>query len=164
MKKVLSIVLAVVMVFTMAVMAFATDIKGTATSGEQSNTAVVKTSTQKESGEDATSYTVTYPAETTIAWEKTDAVNVEYTVAAQLTFDKRLNVKVTSADNAMEGTAGNSATLAYTLGGDVDFTTAAAVANDTKDATVTVEAAAWEAAPVDTYQDTLTFTVEVVSA
>ena len=164
MKKVLSVLLSVAILFTMTVMAFATDITGNASSDAQSDTAIVKTSTTNENGEDVTSFTVTYPAETTSPWEKLKAVDIAYTVTTQLMFDKRLNVTVTTADSKMEGSAGNVATLDYTLGGDVNFTTDSAVANVSKAATVTVADSAWAAVPVDTYQDTLTFTVSVVDA
>ena len=174
MKKVLSIVLAVVMLLTMSVMAFAADktITGNASSEPQSdNTVVVKTSTTDENGDDATSFTVSYPAETTIPWAKNDAVPVAYAVTTQLMFNKRLSVKVTNdGANTMKGSTGNDQPLAYTLDGDVDIKTTAAVVTLPEGqttnyaATVTVADAAWAAAPVDTYQDTLTFTVSVVDA
>lgn len=168
MKKALSIILSLIMVFSLSVMAFAEEtITGDGSSPKQTADSIVKTQTVNERGEDATSFTVTYPAETTIPWGKTDPVNVAYTINSQLLFNKRLKVSVAKKDgeDAMKGSAGNDAPLAYTLGGEVNVTTEeAAVSALSKAATVTVAQDAWDAAPVDTYQGNLTFTVEVVNA
>ncbi|MCH5190671.1 MAG: hypothetical protein J1F23_00760 [Oscillospiraceae bacterium] len=167
MKKVLSIVLAVAMLFTMSVMAFA-EIKNpktiNGTAGED-NTAIVKTSTVDKDGKDATWYKVTFPAETVIAWGDTAPNAVEYKVESQLAYDKVLNVTVTTEDSTMSASeAANTATLAYVLGGNVDVKTATAVANESYAASVTVAEAQWAAAPVGEYSDTLTFTATVVNA
>lgn len=167
MKKALSIILSLIMVLSLSVIAFAEEITGDGSSPEQTADSIVKTQTTNERGEDVTSFTVTYPAETTIPWGKTDAVDVAYTINAQLLFNKRLKVSVAKKDgeDAMKGSAGNDATLAYTLDGDVNVTTEkAAVSGLSKAATVTVAQDAWDAAPVDTYQSNLTFTVDVVDA
>lgn len=162
MKKVLALVLALAMVFSLSVMAFAED--KTLDSETTSGTAIVKTSTLKEDGEtSAESYTITYPAETVIAWEK-ESTDIEYTVEAQLTWDHELKVGVTSEDNIMASENQDDYTLAYTLSGDTEYQDGPVIAKVAKTLNVAIAADAWAAVPVDEYQDTLTFTSELVPA
>ena len=116
MKKIIAIVMALVMMMAVTVPAFAADItKDTAQAGQ----ATVATTT---SDTDAT-YTVTYPAATTIAWGDTNAVNVNYAVTSQLPIGASLKVSV-AADNNGEMTSANAAgyKLTYTLTGGAEET------------------------------------------
>ena len=116
MKKIIAIVMALVMMMAVTVPAFAVDItKDTAQAGQ----ATVATTT---SDTDAT-YTVTYPATTTIPWGDTNAVNVNYAVTSQLPIGASLKVSV-AADNNGEMTSANAAgyKLTYTLTGGAEET------------------------------------------
>ncbi len=158
MKKVLAIVMAIVMMMAIAVPAFAADItKDTAQAGQ----ATVATTT---SDTDAT-YTVTYPASTTIAWGDTDAVKVNYSVTSQLPIGASLKVSV-AADNNGLMTSTNAAgySLTYTLTGGAEETfeeinNAVAPATD-----VTVAIADFSQAVPDVYTGTLTYTVVYTAA
>lgn len=58
-----------------------------------------------------------------------------------------------------------NATLAYTLGGTTTGKTTGPVVTDaTFNYSINVETTAWNAAAIDTYSDTLTFTSTVVDA
>ena len=83
MKKVLSVALAVVMLFAVCVPAFAANPITDKT--EQSGTTIVKTSTKTETGEDGRRYSVTIPANTTIPWGKA-SVDMAYVVEAHLAY------------------------------------------------------------------------------
>ena len=91
MKKAISVVLALVMLFAVCVPAFAADISATGTGD-----VIVSTSTKTATGEDAESYTVTIPADTTIAWG-TDSTDVGYTVESHLARNKAVAVAVTGS-------------------------------------------------------------------
>ncbi len=164
MKKVFSIVLAVVMLFAVCVPAFAAEITTDGGTGDS----VVKTLQTDEGGNPAEKFTVTFPAETTIPWLKTTAVDVAYTVESHLAYGKYLTVEVTNdGANTMKYSpeTGVDLTLAYTLG-DALYTAPGPVVNPTAGttnakATVTVAQAAWDEAIIGEYADTLTFTATV---
>ena len=139
MKKLLSIVLAIAMVFSLSVMAFADELNTGNTSGE----AVVKT---------------------TIAWEK-ESTDIEYTVQAQLTWDHQLKLDVASADNKMSSDNQDDYTLDYTLTGATSIQDGPVIAEGTtKTLNIGIPAENWAKVPVDEYKDTLTFTSQLVSA
>ena len=157
MKKIISIALALVMMFAICVPAFAAEITNTAPGAQD---AVIKTSTTGATG----NYTVTIPAETIIAWN-TASTNLQYTVSAQLEPNKALKVTAAAKDGVYTMTDANGLTLAYTLG-DATYTTTAntVVDNETKTLTVNVAADAWNSAVISEYTGYLTFTAEVVDA
>jgi len=169
MKKVLSITLAVVMLFAVCVPAFAEDIVIDQNTAGGKGEAVVKTLLEDEGGNSAEKFTVTIPAVTTIPWLKTTAVDVAYTVESHLAYGKYLTVEVTNdGANTMKFTPEAGAeplTLAYTLG-ETLYTAEGPVVNPTageKNAkvTVTVAEADWNNAIIGEYADTLTFTATV---
>lgn len=164
MKKILALILAVVMLFTMSVIAFADDATITKETPEGKGEAIVQTSMYKdEQGTDAAeNFTVTYPAVTTIYWG-TEETKAEYTIEAQLEWNHRLTVNVAAKSAAMTS-ANTNKTLDYTLSGDTAVQTDDAVASETKTLTFTVIEDDWKAVPVDVYADTVTFMVAVVSA
>lgn len=160
MKKVLSIALALVMMLAVCVPAFAANPITNTT--EDNGQTVVKTSTQKENGEDAEHFSVTIPADTTIPWE-TEVTNLVYTVDSQLAYGKHLEVSV-AGNNVMKLAEDEAETLAYTLGGTTAYVAAGPVVKAAdQDLTVTIAADAWANAIVGEYADTLTFTVEAVT-
>ncbi len=153
MKKIIAIAMALVMMMAIAVPAFAADItKDTAQAGQ----ATVATTTSET---DAT-YTVTYPAATTIAWGDTNAVNVNYKVTSQLPIGATLKVSV-ATDNGglMTSTNAPDYSLTYTLTGGAEETFAEINNEATPQTDVTVAIADFSAAVPDVYQGTLTYTV-----
>lgn len=163
MKKLLSIALAVVMMFAICVPAFATDI--TKDSAQTASADVVTTYDETADW----SYTVTIPAGVTVAWNDTSAQAMTYSVESQLLIGASLKVSV-AADNAGVMTAtGTTDTLTYTLAGgdEVEFpavnaanTTAPGVVGGTN-ASVTI--ADFSGVAVGAYTGTLTYTVTYVA-
>ena len=151
MKKVISVLLAVMMLAALMIPAFA----ATLTQDQNSGGATVKTDTSPVTGDGA--YTVTYDAEIPVPWNYTGAVSREYSVETHLKTGKQLLVTATS-DGIMTY---NALELPYTLGGDLSYT-AGAAENATKTITVTVAQSAWDKAPIAEYKDIITFTAEIL--
>ena len=163
MKKLLSIVLAAAMLAAVSVPSFAAD--KTLTSDHTSDTAKVITSTK--TGPDGTSYTVTFPAETTIYWG-TESTDFTYNVKCQLKSNDRLNVTVAKEDGTTDLKAiasGNTATLPFSVAGTTAYTSASAVvADEAVNAAVNIASADWAKVPVDEYEGNLTLTVSIAPA
>ncbi len=164
MKKTVSILLSVLMLFALCVPAFAAPQKIEAPA-PKNGTTLVKTDLSELPSEDGY-FTVTIPADTAIKWGSTAAVDLSYTVESHLSRAKRLNVTV-DASGAMK-TADGAYSIAYQLNNDgetayhatepVVFPAVSCPLN------LTVAQAAWDTAVVETYSDTLTFNVSVVAA
>ena len=165
MKKALSIALALTMLFALCVPAFAANITTDGGTGDS----IVKTRTTTAGGDSAENFTVSIPAETTIPWLTTTAYDIAYTVESHLAYGKHLTVTVADSDgqNKMLYTpeAGVTLELPYTLGA-TTYTAASPVVNPAANvaATITVDANDWNNAVIGEYTDTLTFTVNVVTA
>lgn len=165
MKKAISAILALVMLTVLCVPAFAENITTDGGTGDS----IVKTKTTTASGENAENFTVSIPAETTIPWLTTTAYNIAYTVESHLAYGKHLTVTVADSDgqNKMLYTpeAGVTLELPYTLGA-TTYTAAGPVVNPAANvaATITVAENDWNNAIIGEYADTLTFTVNVVTA
>lgn len=176
MKKFFAVALALTMLFALCVPAFAAEIT---TDGGTADV-IVKTDTKIDidddgiGDKDAENFKVTVPADTTIPWGTTDTVTtLPYFVESHLGYGKHLTVAVTNdGANTMKYTPEAGAepeTLAYTLGGEVNFDTVEPVAYDTatkggvqKDITISITGDDWNTAVVGEYADTLTFTVTVL--
>lgn len=164
MKKAISIVLTVIMLFAVCVPAFAaTDISKTDGKGE----IIVSTTTTTESGDDAETYSVTIPADTQIAWG-TLTTDVSYSVESHLSRNKAVNVTVAGNENGTMKTDpanGEVYTLAYTLDGAVDYTADHPVVYPaaTQAVNVLVDELAWNTAVVESYSDILTYTSQIVT-
>lgn len=165
MKKILSIVVAVLMIAAICVPCFAATIDKTTPDGK--GTAQVKTDISAVT--DTGTFVVTIPAEMPIPWNtaNTDSSkDFTYSVESQLKTGKVIQVDV--AQNSANMTSASGATLAYTITGDITAvkTTAPVVAAGTfvKTVTVNVAGTAWANAAIDEYSDTLTFTAQVVAA
>ncbi len=161
MKKILAIAMAIVMMMAIAVPAFAADLSVKDTdSGE----VIITTSTDKADGTDGDWYTVTIPADTTIAWGEENTA-LKYSAETHLLYGKTLDVTVTSADYVMTYApeVGVSLDLAFALTGDtaVNFATVTYPAVE-KAISVDITADAWNNAIVGEYADTLTFTATIV--
>lgn len=164
MKKFIAIVMAVVMMMAIAVPAFATDItKDTA----QEATADVVTKDTKEDGSDAYTYTITFPASTTVGWGDTAAKDVAYTVTSQLLLGAGLKVSVAANDGGKMTNISTEKYLTYTLTGAETATFGevnnAAKASDVGGTDATVAIASFADVPVAEYTGTLTYTVEYVA-
>lgn len=152
MKKVISVLLAVMMLAAFMVPAFAEPV--TFTQNEGKGFATVKTDTSAVTGDGT--YTVTYDAEISVPWNSTAAVSRNYTVETHLRSGNTLKVTV-SSDGIMTY---NALELPYTLGGDLSYT-AGAAETATKAITVTVAQSAWDKAPIAEYTDTITYIAEI---
>lgn len=165
MKKAISAILALVMLTVLCVPAFAANITTDGGTGDS----IVKTRTTTAGGDSAENFTVSIPAETTIPWLTTTAYDIAYTVESHLAYGKHLTVTVADSDgqNKMLYTpeAGVTLELPYTLGATA-YTAASPVVNPAANvaATITVDANDWNNAVIGEYADTLTFTVNVVTA
>ncbi len=159
MKKIIAIAMALVMMMAICVPAFAADATITKDSA-QAGQATVATTTSET---DAT-YTVSYPAATTIAWGDTTDHDASYTVTSQLPIGATLKVSV-SADNGGKMTCANAPDyeLTYTLTGGAEETFSE-INNETPSAPVAVKIADFSAAVPDVYTGYVTYTVAYTAA
>ena len=157
MKKIIAIVMALVMMMAIAVPTFAESLDVNTQAGD----ATVLTDTSSIVGDGT--YTVTYPARMALTWGA-ETTGFQYSVTSQLKTGKCVSVEILDKDaNGLVMVNADGATLAYALGGTISATTSAPVVTDEAfDYSVDVAKAAWDAAAFDTYQDTLTFSSEVV--
>ncbi len=168
MKKFLAVVLAVIMLCSMSVFAFAAETEVTLDKATPSGDVIIKTSTDDVSGKDAKRYSISIPADTVIPWD-TDATSLEYSVEAHLGHNEFVKVEVKGSDatGAYKMTYAPDATakyeLPYTLSGETAFTADHPVVYPaaTKNISVDISAEDWKAAVVGEYSDILTFTTSV---
>ena len=152
MKKVLSLALVFVLMFTVCVPVFAASVGSTPVRVDGSTVGA--------------SFTVKIPATTTITWGQTEK-SVEYSVYSQLPTGKYIKVNVTAdADKKMKNAA-NTAFLEYSLKvGTTEYTTTQSVileGNAEKSSVVvSIPTANWAKASIDNYRGTLTFKAELV--
>lgn len=166
MKKALSIVLTLAMVLALAVPVFAATLSGAG--GAQTGTSEILTKDTKADGTDGASFEVTYPASTQFDWNAlVGAANVDYSAKTHLNYGETLTVSVSSEKNKMTLADNDAYALEYTLKDDAEGTAAladlvlGAVATGAKTVYVDIPQEQWDAAPVGTYSDILTFTAVV---
>ncbi len=161
MKKIISVILAVMMLASICVPVFATDI--TKDSAAQTADADVKTKLTKDGGEDAYTYTVTIPASVEVAWGDTSAQDASYYVKSQLILGDTLKVKAEANNAGVMTATGTDSTLTFTVA-DGDE----AVYNEVNDGTApsgtTVTISDFSGVPIAEYIGTMTYTVEYVHA
>lgn len=162
MKKIVSILLAVMMIAAIAVPSFAVDpITITEKSDPKTADVQVMTKTTDKDNNDPENYTVTIPAEIAVPWGKTEAWDAHYTVNSQLKLGAKLKVSAV-AENA--GKMTNAATdkfLTFTVaGGDAAEYTEL---NTAVKSSTTVTIADFNA-PIAEYVGHMTYTVEYVAA
>ena len=159
MKKIVSILLAVMMTAAIAVPSFAATI--TEKSDPKTAEVQVMTKTTDKDNNDPENYTVTIPAEIAVPWGKTEAWDAHYTVNSQLKLGAKLKVSA-AAEN--EGKMTNAATdkfLTFTVaGGEV---AEYPELNKNVDSSTTVTIADFNA-PIAEYAGHMTYTVEYVAA
>ncbi len=159
MKKIVSILLAVMMIAAIAVPSFAATI--TEKSDPKTADVQVMTKTTDKDNNDPENYTVTIPAEIAVPWGKTEAWDAHYTVNSQLKLGAKLKVSA-AAEN--EGKMTNAATdkfLTFTVaGGEV---AEYPELNKNVDSSTTVTIADFNA-PIAEYAGHMLYTVEYVAA
>ncbi len=161
MKKIISVILAVMMLASICVPVFATDI--TKDSAAQTADADVKTKLTKDGGEDAYTYTVTIPASVEVAWGDTSAQDASYYVKSQLILGDTLKVKAEANNAGVMTATGTTSTLTFTVAGGDE-----AVYNEVNDGITpsgtTVTISDFSGVPIAEYIGTMTYTVEYVHA
>ena len=160
MKKIVSILLAVMMIAAIAVPSFAATI--TKESDPKTADVQVKTKTTDKENNDPENYTVTIPAEITVAWNDTAAQDASYTVDSQLKLGAKLKVSAAANDaGKMTNAAATDKFLTFTVaGGDVAEYTEL---NTAVKSTTTVTIADFNA-PIAEYVGHMLYTVEYVAA
>ena len=160
MKKIVSILLAVMMIAAIAVPSFAATI--TKESDPKTADVQVKTKTTDKENNDPENYTVTIPAEITVAWNDTAAQDASYTVDSQLKLGAKLKVSA-AAENAgkMTNAAATDKFLTFTVaGGDA---AEYSELNTAVKSSTTVTIADFNA-PIAEYVGHMLYTVEYVAA
>ena len=163
MKKLISVVLAVLMISAICVPAFAAPAEQTITT-PTSGTAVVKV--KEDSLDPAEWYVVKIPADKEIAWDTT-SVDMSYSVACQLEEGKSIDVTVTDSNsNKMTDTEGGDDTIAFTPTGFTDghfdaVTSVGDASPVSHTVTLSILPTAWDGIAISIYQTTLTYTVAV---
>ena len=158
MKKVISVLMVVAMLAALMVPAFALD--KTLDENTKSDTAEVKTNYDNLKATGGY-YTVTFPAETKIAWGTVDTT-IKYNVSTQLIPTATLTVTVAQDNAAMK--SADETELPYTLSGDTEVTGIAPFVSEEQSLNINITDANWKSVPVDDYSDTLTFTASIVTA
>ena len=159
MKKIISIVMAVVMMMAVMVPVFAGEL--TQETGKQSGEATVKVDGIADMGEG--SYTVSIPATIDVLWGKDGSDS--YYITNQLQTGKK--VKVTLA-NTKDLTNVNDAneTIVFEVADQTDGLSASSVVIDKEEHKfdITIAADEWAKASISDYSGTITFTSEIVDA
>lgn len=160
MKKIVSILLAVMMIAAIAVPSFAATI--TKESDPKTADVQVKTKTTDKDNNDPENYTVTIPAEITVAWNDTAAQDASYTVDSQLKLGAKLKVSAAANDaGKMTNAAATDKFLTFTVAGGeaIEYPEL----NTAVKSTTTVTIADFNA-PIAEYVGHMTYTVEYVAA
>lgn len=162
MKKIVSILLAVMMIAAIAVPSFAVDpITITEKSDPKHAEVQVKTMITDKDNNDPENYTVTIPAEITVAWNDTAAQDASYTVDSQLKLGAKLKVSAAANDAGKMTNAATDKFLTFTVAGG-EVAEYPELNNAAKSAT-TVTIADFNA-PIAEYVGHMTYTVEYVAA
>ena len=155
MKKVISVVLALVMMMAIMVPAFAAELNATTQSGN--STVLVDGITDKGDG----TYSVEIPASVDLIWGDTTKAG-EYKITSQVQTDKRVKVTL---EKAKDLTNAANETIEFAV---ADATTgianSAVVNNESHTFNLTIDASEWAAASIATYEGTITFTAELADA
>lgn len=163
MKKVISIILAVMMLASICVPVFAADITiNKDTPAPQTAAPDVKTKLTKTDGSDAYKYTVTIPASVEVAWGDTTAQDAKYTVTSQLKLGDKLEVTAVANNEGVMTATGTTSTLKFTVqNGEV---AEYPEVNNAVDSATTVTIADFSGVPIAEYTGTMTYTVTYTAA
>lgn len=163
MKKVISIILAVMMLASICVPVFAADITiNKDTPAPQTAAPDVKTKLTKTDDSDAYKYTVTIPASVEVAWGDTTAQDAKYTVTSQLKLGDKLEVTAVANNEGVMTATGTTSTLKFTVqNGEV---AEYPEVNNAVDSATTVTIADFSGVPIAEYTGTMTYTVTYTAA
>lgn len=155
MKKLISVVLALVMMMAICVPAFAATLNATTQSGN--STVLVDGVSDKGDG----TYSVEIPASVDLTWGDTTKAD-EYKITSQVQTEKRVKVALAKAKDL---TNAANETIEFAV---ADATTgianSAVVNNEAHTFNLTIDASEWAAASIAAYEGTITFTAELVNA
>lgn len=155
MKKIISVVLALVMMMAVCVPAFAATLDVNTQSGN--STVLVDGVTDMGEG----TYSVEIPASVDLTWGDTTKAG-EYKITSQVQTDKRVKVTL---EKAQDLTNAANETIEFAV---ADATTgianSAVVNNEAHAFNLTIDASEWAAASIATYEGTITFTAELADA
>ena len=159
MKKIVSILLAVMMIAAIAVPSFAATI--TKESDSKTADVQVKTKTTDKNDSDPETYTVTIPAEITVAWNDKTAQVASYTVDSQLKLGAKLKVSAAAEDAGKMTNAATDKFLTFTVAGGeaIEYPEL----NNAVKSSTTVTIADFNA-PIAEYVGHMLYTVEYVAA
>ena len=154
MKKLISLALALVLIFTICVPVFAATLNAATPMGS--------TPVRVDGSTVGASYTVTIPAEFPINWDETDATEVPYKVNTEMNAISSIKVKVSSDGTGTLTNSVNNTDVLYneTANFDVETTFRGMVTDGKQDPAPTVTVSGWDDVPVGEYRTTLTYTVE----
>lgn len=155
MKKIISIVLALVMMMAVMVPAFAATLDATTNSGNA--TVQVDGITDKGEG----TYSVEIPASVDLTWGDTTKAG-EYKITSQVQTEKRVKVTL---EKAKDLTNAANETIEFAVADATTGVASKAVVNAEAHAfNLTIDASEWAAASIAAYEGTITFTAELVNA
>lgn len=159
MKKIVSILLAVMMIAAIAVPSFAATI--TKESDPKTADVQVMTKTTDKDNNDPENYTVTIPAEIAVPWGEKEAKDAHYTVNSQLKLGAKLKVSAAANDAGKMTNAATDKFLTFTVaGGEV---AEYPELNKNVESSTTVTIADFNA-PIAEYVGHMLYTVEYVPA
>ncbi len=157
MKKIIAIAMAVVMMMTIAVPAFANTQYDNGTAGSSTDVLVDGITDMGEG-----TYTVTIPATIDLDWGATQTES-QYSVTCQLQTGKRVFVEYDVTSNLINQTDANEEIPfeAYNRA-DTGYTAASVVTDEVHKLYVYVETTDWDAATIAAYKGMITFTSAIV--
>ncbi len=155
MKKIISVVLALVMMMAVCVPAFAATLDVNTQSGN--STVLVDGVTDMGEG----TYSVEIPASVDLTWGDTTKAG-EYKITSQVQTEKRVKVTL---EKAQDLTNAANETIEFAVADATTGIANSAVVNSEVHAfNLTIDASEWAAASIAAYEGTITFTAELVDA
>lgn len=164
MKKAISLIVALVMLFAVCVPAFAADQTITKDTPGSTGQANVTTKTTDKEGKDPATYTVSYPADVTIPWGDTGSYGLGYKVTTQLALGAQLKVKAEANNEGKMTSDLTEKTLTFALQNGAESTFGPDCNEQAPETQPSVSIANWADAPIAAYTGTVTFTVTYTPA
>ena len=157
MKKIISVVLALVMMMAVMVPAFAADIVSPDTTGN----AIV--SVDGVASEGAGSYTVSIPASVNFNWKDVETTGT-YTIKSQVQTNSRVQVTVTKSKD-LTNINDATETIAFSVADATSKATKAVVTAEQHSFKLTIDNTNdWQTKTIAKYEGTITFEAELVNA
>lgn len=162
MKKVISLVIAFVMLFAVCVPAFAVEQEISKDTVPQEGKVEVKTNI--DAATESYTYTIKIPADVQIDWNDTAEKEVNYTVTSQLLLGDQLTVAVAADDAGAMKAVGTDKTLTFALKNGEAATFHEVNDEASPETKPTVQIASFAGVPIAEYVGTMTFTVTYIPA